>query len=77
MNKFENVDVLAALSAIMKQNTAHYQSDFEIDEKIIRAAVDSADKNLLWFSRPSGTFCGIFERYPRTQYMVLLRGADP
>ena len=49
MNKFENVDVLAALSAIMKQNTAHYQSDFEIDEKIIRAAVDSADKNLLWF----------------------------
>lgn len=57
MNKFENVDVLAALSAIMKQNTAHYQSDFEIDEKIIRAAVDSADKNLLWFSRPSGTFC--------------------
>lgn len=58
MNQFENVDVLAALSAIMKQNTAHYQTDFEIDEKIIRAAVDSADKNLLWFSRPSGTFCG-------------------
>ena len=31
MNKFENVDVVESLRAIMKQNTAHYQSDFEID----------------------------------------------
>lgn len=58
MNKFENVNVVESLRAIMKQNTAHYQSDFELDEKIIRAAVDSTEKNLLWFSRPSGTFCG-------------------
>lgn len=58
MKKFENVDVLAALDAIMKQNTAHYQSDFEIDKDIILSAVESPDKNLLWFSRPSGTFCG-------------------
>ena len=49
MNKFENVNVVESLRAIMKQNTAHYQSDLDIDEKIIRAAVESTDKNLLWF----------------------------
>ena len=31
LSKFENVDVIASLEAIMKQNTAFYQSDFEID----------------------------------------------
>ena len=40
MNRFENVDVLAALEQLMRQNTAFYQSDFEIDKEIIgRAAV--------------------------------------
>ena len=28
MQKFENMDVIAALEAIMHQNTAYYQSDF-------------------------------------------------
>lgn len=36
MQKFENVDVLAALEQIMRQNTAFYQSDFDIDKDIIR-----------------------------------------
>ena len=60
MNKFENVDVFSALSAIMKQNTGFYQSDFEIGKKIILRAAAShndADKTLLWLSRPSGTHC--------------------
>ena len=60
MNKFENVDVLAALEQIMCQNTAFYQDDFEIDKEMIRkaAASDKAeDKTLLWMSRPSGTYC--------------------
>lgn len=60
MNKFENVDVLASLDAILRQNTAFYQSDFEIDKEIIQraAASDRAeDKALLWMSRPSGTYC--------------------
>ena len=35
MNKFEDVDVIASLEAIMKQNTAFYQSDFEIDKRIL------------------------------------------
>lgn len=34
LSKFENVDVIASLEAIMKQNTAFYQSDFEIDKRI-------------------------------------------
>ncbi|MCE4768793.1 hypothetical protein LV595_19520 [Clostridioides difficile] len=60
MQRFDNVDVLAALNAIMKQNTGFYQSDFKYDKEIIaRAAAspDAADKTLLWLSRPSGTHC--------------------
>ena len=60
MNKFENVDIVASLEAIMKQNTGFYQSDFEIDKEIIQKAAASPnreDKTLLWLSRPSGTHC--------------------
>lgn len=60
MNKFENVDIVDSLDAIMRQNTAFYQSDFEIDKEIIqRAAASPAvwDKRILWLSRPSGTQC--------------------
>ena len=59
-NKFEDVDVLASLEAVMKQNTGFYQSDFEIDKKIIAekaASPNKEDKTLLWLSRPSGTHC--------------------
>ena len=60
LNKFENVDVIASLEAVMKQNTAFYQSDFHIDRRILREAADRSgdtDRRLLWFSRPSGTCC--------------------
>ena len=60
MHKFENMDVIAALEAIMHQNTAYYQSDFAFDIKMLREAARSdqpEDKLLLWLSRPSGTFC--------------------
>ena len=60
MQKFENVDILACLDAVMKQNTGFYQSDFEIDKKIIHEAAaspDCEDRLLLWLSRPSGTHC--------------------
>ena len=60
MQKFENVDILACLDAVMKQNTGFYQSDFEIDKKIIHEAAaspDREDRTLLWLSRPSGTHC--------------------
>ena len=60
LNKFENVDVLASLEAILKQNTGFYQSDFDIDKQIIAekaASPNKEDKTLLWLSRPSGTYC--------------------
>ena len=60
LNRFEQVDVIASLDAIMRQNTAFFQSDFDIDKEILReAAARSAaeDKQLLWLSRPSGTYC--------------------
>ena len=60
MQKFENMDVIAALEAIIHQNTAYYQSDFAYDIKMLREAARSdqpEDKLLLWLSRPSGTFC--------------------
>ena len=60
LNKFENVDVIASLEAVMKQNTAFYQSDFDIDRRILQEAADRSgdtDRRLLWFSRPSGTCC--------------------
>lgn len=60
MNKFENVDLTASLDAIMRQNTAFYQNDFEIDKRLLQKAAESTaaeDKTLLWFSRPSGTQC--------------------
>ena len=60
MNKFEDVDVIASLEAIMKQNTAFYQNDFDLDRNILQKAAASPtaeDRRLLWFSRPSGTSC--------------------
>ena len=60
MNKFEDVDVIASLKAIMKQNTAFYQNDFDLDRNILQKAAASPtaeDRRLLWFSRPSGTSC--------------------
>lgn len=60
MNKFEDVDVITSLEAIMKQNTAFYQNDFDLDRNILQKAAASPtaeDRRLLWFSRPSGTSC--------------------
>ena len=54
------MDVLASLEAILKQNTGFYQSDFDIDKRIIAekaASPNKEDKTLLWLSRPSGTYC--------------------
>ena len=41
MQKFENMDVIAALEAIMHQNTAYYQSDFSFDIKMLQKAARS------------------------------------
>ena len=41
MNKFEDVDVITSLEAIMKQNTAFYQNDFDLDRNILQKAAAS------------------------------------
>lgn len=44
----------------MEHNTEYYQSDFEIDKKILKEATESpvrADRTLLWLSRTHGTHC--------------------
>ena len=64
MRKFENVDVIAALGAVMESNTAHYKSDYQYDVEMFQkaaAAPDSDINRLLWLSRPSGTEC-FYER---------------
>lgn len=62
LNRFEQVDVIASLDAIMRQNTAFFQSDFDIDKEILReAAARSAaeDKNSFGYpARPGHTASG-------------------
>ena len=60
MRKYENVDIVAALGAVVELNTEHYKSDFKYDiEKFKEAAKhpDGENKRLLWLSRHSGTWC--------------------
>lgn len=57
--KFENIDIIDALRRIMDIHTQNYKEDFEMDSKLIRelaVSETSADKNLLWMSRPNGTY---------------------
>ena len=53
MQKFENMDVIAALEAIMHQNTAYYQSDFAYDIKMLREATrsDQPEGSKLYYLR--------------------------
>ncbi|MCC8168967.1 MAG: hypothetical protein LIO59_01045 [Oscillospiraceae bacterium] len=59
MNKFENVEIIPTLERIMRTNTEHFQSDFEIDKEIITKAANDKDTGgrLLWMSRQYGTHC--------------------
>lgn len=60
MQKFENVDILKSLKAIMQTHTEHFQSDFDIDIKTLKQAAKSPnpeDKKQLWLCRPAGTWC--------------------
>lgn len=74
LRRFENVDVLAILEAVMKQNTARYQSDFQYDEETLRrAAVEAGpeDRSFLWVSYPSGTHL-----YPEREVFLADTGPD-
>ncbi|CUQ01734.1 Uncharacterised protein [Roseburia hominis] len=41
MQKFENVDILKSLKAIMQTHTEHFQSDFDIDIETLKQAAKS------------------------------------
>lgn len=56
--KYMDIDVIAFLEEKMKSNTKSYQSDFEIDKRMLQRLAQSRrkeDKALLWMSRPMGT----------------------
>jgi len=60
MRKYENVDIVAALGAVVELNTAHYKSDFQYDIDMFKRAArdpDGENNRFLWLSRPSGTYC--------------------
>ena len=60
MRKYENVDIVAALGAVVELNTAHYKSDFKYDVDMFKEAArnpDGENNRLLWLSRQSGTEC--------------------
>ena len=47
-------DVLAYLEAILRRNTAHYQSDFDYDRQMLRGAANKAkesERTFYWMSR--------------------------
>ena len=57
--KFENIDIIEALRQVMDIHTEHYKEDFKMDAKLLQelaASPYSEDKQLLWMSRPNGTY---------------------
>lgn len=60
MRKYEGVNIIAALGAVMENNTKHHRSDYRIDRKMFLEAAtapDGENNHLLWLSRKSGTEC--------------------
>ena len=60
MRKYENVDIIASLGAVMELNTEHYKSDFNYDMEMFMEAAQHPTKentHLLWLSRHCGTEC--------------------
>lgn len=58
--KFEQVDILVSLGAVVDKNTLNYKTDFDYDKDTFLKAVHSQnpeDKHFLWLSRNSGTEC--------------------
>ena len=54
------IDGLHFLEQVVRQNTQHYQSDFDYDRRTLTQAaqaVDMADRVFCWMSRPAGTWC--------------------
>ena len=60
MRKYENVDIVSSLGAVVELNTEHYKSDFKYDIEMFKEAAknpNGENNRLLWLSRQSGTYC--------------------
>ena len=60
MRKYENVDIIASLGAVLELHTEHYKSDYQYDVKMFMEAAKHPtpeNTNLLWLSRRCGTEC--------------------
>jgi len=60
MRKYTNVDVIAALGAVVELNTENYKGDFKYDIEMFKTAArnpDGDNNRLLWLSRQNGTYC--------------------
>lgn len=60
MRKYKNVDIVAALGAVVELNTVNYKSDFRYDIERFKEAVrhpDGENGRFLFMSRHSGTWC--------------------
>lgn len=54
------IDLLPYLEGIVRSNTQHYQSDFQLDCAKLRSAAQESDmenRTFYWMSRPNGTWC--------------------
>jgi hypothetical protein len=88
MRKYEDVDVAAALGAVMEVNTESYKDDFKYDMEMFHKAArqpDGESDRLVWLSRRNGTEC-FFERdiylapskaYETWQYHAGSKGERP
>lgn len=55
--KFSNVNILGFMGEVVKKHTQHYQSDFEIDKKILAAAAEQQEQQtFIWLCRTHGTW---------------------
>lgn len=70
--KFSHIDLLSFMGQVVQKHTKHYQSDFEIDKKMLWETAEqqeSQNQTFLWLCRTAGTWL-LLERN------VLLRGTS-
>ena len=57
--KFSDIDMIPFMGRVVQKHTRHYQSDFEIDKKMLRESAGRQDKQdnvFLWLCRTAGTW---------------------
>lgn len=57
--KFSDIDTIDFMGRVVQGHTRHYQSDFDIDKKILLEAAgqqDGQDQSFIWLCRTAGTW---------------------